>query len=218
MGRRHKGALSDAAIDREWPHQVALHSELWLRHQYDGLRATALRLGCSPRGRQVTKMEATGYEALYLVTCFRTREAARAFIDECGGRHFDPIADREKRRRSVWTYREWGDPADRYPEIVARLEVARSWEPKLDADIAMLLGLPKPVRFTREQAEVEAFLCGFIPRGEWAAWQHPEIDAKVRHDPDGAWRHARENVGLSRDNAATALTLAFLRGWRPVGD
>lgn len=55
MSRRHKGAPSNGTIDREWPFQVAHHADLWLRHQYDGLRATALRLGCSPGGRRVIK-------------------------------------------------------------------------------------------------------------------------------------------------------------------
>jgi hypothetical protein len=88
----------------------------------------------------------------------------------------------------------------------------RSWEPALDADIRQLLGVEKPVRFTRDREEVEVFLAERLPEGAWEAWSEPAIDARVRHSAEDAWRHACENRTMPRDNEATALTLAYLRG------
>lgn len=84
------------------------------------------------------------------------------------------------KRRNIWTWCEWGSRSERYPEIVARLERVRSFEPPLDFDIAYLLDKPR-VRFTYCHADVEAFLATAIPAGEWIVKQTEQgFDAGVR--------------------------------------
>jgi len=208
-----KGELSSAQIDRDWPHQVALHAHVCTMDQFRPMHEFAVGLGAAPRIRTVTKSEPTGYTAPYNLFCFRAREDAQAFIDRFGGWHFDPVSDREKPKgRNVWTWREWGDPAERYPEIVARLEREVGWEPALDADIAMLLGLDQPIRFTIDQEAVEAFLREQLPDGAWEVTaEGGAFDARLRSSPEGSWFHAWDRRINGPGNAATALTLAYLR-------
>lgn len=214
---RHKGELSNAAIDREWPHQVALHAGVCTMDQFHPKHDLASRLGCAPRGRIVNKLEPTGHFETYKLYCFRRREDAQAFIDVFGGRHFHPVADREgPKSRNVWKWREWGDPAERYPEIVARLERKRSWEPSLDADIRRLLGIGGETRFTRSQPEVEAFLAERLPQGAWEVMTAGEdFDARLRLSAEAPWHYAWSRRISAPDNEATALTLAYLRA---IGD
>jgi hypothetical protein len=211
---RRKGEISPAVIDRRWPFQVALHAEICTDDQFAPLHGLGQSLNAAPRWRHVTKKEATGYEATYNLVCFARKEEAQAFIDQAGGRHFDPVKDREgPKNRNIWTWHDWGEPHQRYSEIIARLERARGYEPPLDADIAMLLAMRWRLRFTGSLEEVTGFLVGRLPQGDFEYQLSPHIDAWVRHAPDEPWRAACEGRTKPRDSLATALTLAFLRGW-----
>lgn len=206
-------------VDYTWPHQVAIHGEICRYDLFHPLHKLARQLGASPRARIVMKHEPHGYDQRYNLFCFSRREDAQTFIDRFGGEHFNPTTDRHppRSRNGRWTKSDWGVPAERYAEIVTRLEWVKSWEPPLDADIAMLLGIrQKCVRFTRSHEEVQAFLAGRIPAGSWETQIHPHYDARVRIAPDDAWRAACENTTPPRDCLATALTLAFLRALAPL--
>jgi len=208
--------MSNAAIDRTWPFQVALHAELCTDDQFAPVRDLGRSLNAAPIWRHVIKKEVTGYQASYHLICFARREEAQTFIDRAGGRHFDPVCHREDpKRRNVWTWREWGEPAERHAEIVARLERVRSFEPTLDADIAILLGITRRIRFTACPEEVVGFLAARLPQGDFEYQSSPNIDARVQHGANEPWRAACEGRTRPRDSVATALTLAFLRGWKP---
>jgi len=211
---RRKGELSPATIDRRWPFQVALHAEVCTDDQFARLHDLGQSLKAAPRWRHIIKKEATGYEATYNLVCFARKEEAQAFIDQAGGRHFDPAKDREElKKRNIWTWHEWGTTRERYPEIIARLERVRGFEPSLDADITTLLGMRWRLRFTGSQEEVTGFLVGRLPQGDYEYQVSPHINAWVRHGPDLPWRAACEGKTRPRDSVATALILAFLRGW-----
>lgn len=214
---KRKGELSLAVIDRNWPFQVALHAEIYTDTQFVRLHDLGHSLSAAPMWRHVIKKEATGYEAAYNLICFARKEDAETFIDQVGGYHFDPARDWEEPKMSnIWAWHDWGDPARRYPEIIARLERARGYDPPLEADIAMPLGLRRRLRFTYSSEEVARFLTARIPAGDFEYQSSPHIDAWVRHRPDEPWRAACEGNAKPRDSVATALTLAFLRGWTAV--
>ncbi|WP_144224649.1 hypothetical protein [Mesorhizobium amorphae] len=212
MPPRHKGIITDAGIDRRWPYQVALHAEVCAGDQFAEKHEFACTLNEAPRRRMVMKKEPTGYSQRYILFCFAAEEDADAFAIRFEGYHFDPTKDRVSRKSNVWRWEGWGAPVRRYAEIVARLERVRSWEPSLDADIGCLLDVGLRTRFTRCRESVEDFLYWYIPLGEWHIVPNTEFDARVRHYPEAAWRSACENRTKPRENEATALTLAFLRG------
>lgn len=212
MPARHKGIMSDALLDRLWPHQVALHADVCIEDQFAEKFNYARELGQAPRCRTVTKREPTGFGQKYVLFCFATREAAEAFAIRFDGYHFDPAKDRVSRKVNLWKWEGWGERTKRYAEIVARFERVRSKEPSLDLDLGWLLDLSERVHFTSSRASVEEFFGRRIPLGEWEIIPNTEYDARVRHHPDAAWRSACENRTRPRENEATALTLAFLRG------
>jgi hypothetical protein len=85
MGRR-KGELSPGQVDREYPHQIALHEDLCTGSpQYETVREFARRLTVSHRGHTFFRDD-----AWHNVFCFREKADAEAFHARFGGEWFDP--------------------------------------------------------------------------------------------------------------------------------
>ena len=58
------------------------------------------------------------------------------------------------KQRDYWMRYTMGDPRQRYPEILGRLEQVLSVEPSLDHDISWLFGVPATLWFTRRRRDV----------------------------------------------------------------
>lgn len=86
-GRRHKGTLSNSAIDRGWPHQVALPEHAYLGHRYRTLHYFVMseRLTLAPIGHSFRRDD-----TWYSVFCFAEREHAERFREKFGGEWIDP--------------------------------------------------------------------------------------------------------------------------------
>jgi hypothetical protein len=82
---RRKGELTPAGIDRGWPHQIALPSELSLGKMGEEQFEFCKPLMRCTRGHSVM-FEDRGYN----VHCFATKAGAQAFLDRFGGEWFDP--------------------------------------------------------------------------------------------------------------------------------
>jgi hypothetical protein len=80
-----KGELSPAAVDRGWPHQVALDADLCTSKNYEIHAAFNKGLSLCVRGHSVN------YEGRwYQVFCYSLKEDAEAFMARFGGDWFDP--------------------------------------------------------------------------------------------------------------------------------
>jgi hypothetical protein len=86
MGRR-KGELTSAGIDRGWPHQVALRSEVSIR-DHKAIHAFCRDLSLAPMGHSVVD-EGEWWN----VYCFAVPEHADEFQARYKGEKFNP-ADR----------------------------------------------------------------------------------------------------------------------------
>lgn len=75
-----KGELSKAAIDRGWPHQVALEARLCVGHHYYSLRYFCVGLSLCDRGHSFFR---DGKD--FTVFCFAVEDHARAFSDKFSG-------------------------------------------------------------------------------------------------------------------------------------
>lgn len=80
-----KGELSKSAIDREYPHQVALPATDVEGAGYHPRYDFADQLGACRRGHAFRRKDVE-----YVVICFRTREAADAFMERFGGEYVTP--------------------------------------------------------------------------------------------------------------------------------
>lgn len=58
MPASHKGMMSDATIDRQWPCQVALHAEVCTMEQFPPIQSYACLLGAAPRWCHIEKIGA----------------------------------------------------------------------------------------------------------------------------------------------------------------
>ena len=79
-----KGELSPAAVDRGWPHQIALRDDL-VRRDFHVIEAFCRALSLCPRGHAVND----GRD-WYRVYCFAEAEDAAKFTARFGGESFDP--------------------------------------------------------------------------------------------------------------------------------
>jgi hypothetical protein len=84
-----KSELSPVAIDRGWPHQVALPAPASRNGEYKTIYDFCKSLSLSPRGQSVFRDE------WYIVYCFADREHAEKFMARFGGEPFNP-GDRSK--------------------------------------------------------------------------------------------------------------------------
>jgi hypothetical protein len=85
-----RGGLSKHAIDRDWPHQVALPAYRCTGGNYVTMRLFCEELSLSPRGHSFYR-DGTDMN----VFCFARREHAELFRDRFGGEFIDP-KDRPK--------------------------------------------------------------------------------------------------------------------------
>lgn len=100
---KRKGELSNAAIDRGWPHQVALLDDLCVWNNFTIVRRFCESLSIAPRSRSVIAVWPNRKQEDFRLHCFAERADAEAFAAEFGGVHFDPIKDRGKgKRRNAW--------------------------------------------------------------------------------------------------------------------
>ncbi|QCL83893.1 hypothetical protein CFBP5875_04575 [Agrobacterium pusense] len=84
---RRKGELTASAIDRGWPHQIALRESLssgkrWMEMMEFCQKNRLMR--CD-RGHSVFFEDEH-----YNVHCFATKQGAEAFLEKYGGEWFDP--------------------------------------------------------------------------------------------------------------------------------
>lgn len=86
-GGRHKGELSKSAIDRGWPHQVALTEGAYVGHRYRTLHYFIVSEGLSlcRRGHAFQRDD-----IWFKVFCFAEREHAERFREKFGGESMDP--------------------------------------------------------------------------------------------------------------------------------
>lgn len=91
---KRKGELTPAAIDRGWPHQVALAAELSLGKLGEEQFEFCKRLMRCTRGHSVSFEDRH-----YNVHCFATKAGAEAFLERYGGEWFDP---RERGKGVHW--------------------------------------------------------------------------------------------------------------------
>ena len=80
-----RGELSKAAIDRNWPHQVALRAEHCSGHDYVTIRLFCEGLSLCPRGHFFRRDNAD-----MNVFCFAEREHAERFRERFGGEFISP--------------------------------------------------------------------------------------------------------------------------------
>jgi hypothetical protein len=82
---RREGELSRRAIDRDWPHQVALHADKVKGVGGEIIREFCRDLSLSPRGRSVARDD-----GWYVVFCFADPAQADLFRERVGGERFEP--------------------------------------------------------------------------------------------------------------------------------
>jgi len=82
---RHKGKLSKATLDRDWPHQVVLPESKITGANHVRIREFCKGLSLAPLGH--TFNEGHGYQQVF---CFAEHEHAEGFAAEFGGRFLDP--------------------------------------------------------------------------------------------------------------------------------
>jgi hypothetical protein len=89
-----KGELSPAAVDRGWPHQVALPEPQATGARHEIIRAFCKDLSLCPRGHAVHHDD-----QWWQVFCFAEQEHAEKFMQRFGGEKFDP---RRRGKGSNW--------------------------------------------------------------------------------------------------------------------
>ena len=90
---RRKGELSPAAMDRGWPHQVAVPARISLGERYQVVHDFCKELSLCPRKHSVVGPDNEWRN----VFCFAQKEHAERFKQRFGGEWIDP-AQRRKRR------------------------------------------------------------------------------------------------------------------------
>lgn len=97
---RRKGELSPAAIDRGWPHQVALPARFCERGGYEEIHEFCKDLSLSSRGHSVFDRE------WFNVYCFANAADAEKFIQRFGGEKFDPKQRGKGQNWARWKRRQ----------------------------------------------------------------------------------------------------------------
>ena len=91
-----KGELSPAAVDRGWPHQVALRADRVVR-DFHIIAEFCSELSLCARGHSVN--DGTDW---YRVYCFAKPEDAATFAARFGGERFDPTHRGRGARWAQW--------------------------------------------------------------------------------------------------------------------
>jgi hypothetical protein len=110
-----KGELSHAAVDREWPHQVALPAGFVTGSKHEIIERIKADLGGCSRGHSVRHNDTS-----YVVFCFADSSKANIFRELFHGEPFDP---KDRGRGSRWW--EWRKPARRQTPQAIRHQVRR---------------------------------------------------------------------------------------------
>ena len=84
MGRR-KGEITSAAIDRDFPFQVALAADQVSGKSFELIQIACVALSCAPRNHSVRRDDRQ-----YIVFCFATEIDAHGFKTMFGGEDFNP--------------------------------------------------------------------------------------------------------------------------------
>lgn len=91
---RRKGELSPAAVDRGWPHQVALPASACQADGYKKVHAFCAQLSLCPRGYAVF------HDGQWFnIYCFAEAADAEKFKKRFGGEKFDP---KQRGKGSNW--------------------------------------------------------------------------------------------------------------------
>lgn len=93
---RRKGELSPAAIDRGWPHQIALPARFCERGGYKEIHEFCEGLSICPRGHSVVHDG-----EWFNVYCFSDVADAEKFMKRFGGERFDP---KQRGRGANWAH------------------------------------------------------------------------------------------------------------------
>jgi hypothetical protein len=94
---RRKGELSPSAIDREWPHQIALPASASQGGGYMTIHEFCADLSLCPRGHSVV------HDGRWFnVYCFAKPEDAEKFLQRFGGEKFDPAQRGKGRDWARW--------------------------------------------------------------------------------------------------------------------
>lgn len=102
-----KGELSPAAIDKGWPHQVAL-GQLGAREQYH--RHEEITVECAGRSRCDRGHAVFHDGSWWNINCFADPADAAWFLKRFGGELFDP---RDRGRGTSWARWHKGRAAER---------------------------------------------------------------------------------------------------------
>ena len=103
MVQRNRSTPSPAAIDRDWPFQVALPDDLCTGHSFTLIRDFCRERGLSPLRRQVQAIWPDGRYENWRLYCFADLASAHVFRDHFCGIMFDPRRGRENARvHGVW--------------------------------------------------------------------------------------------------------------------
>jgi hypothetical protein len=94
---KRKGQLSQASINRLWPHQVAIQAEV-----YRGPLKPQIVAFCQPYPESGSPWQIHYEGQSYLVKCFPEEAVADEFVHRFGGERFDP---RERGKGKLWF--EW---------------------------------------------------------------------------------------------------------------
>lgn len=101
--KRSRHQPSPAAIEPDWPHQIALPDDLCVDFNYTLIRRFCEVHDLRHHTRQVQAVWPDGSYLQYRLHCFADPILAERFQAEFGGLLFDPKTDREGGRvRGVW--------------------------------------------------------------------------------------------------------------------
>lgn len=103
MPGKRMGELSYSAIDRAYPHQVALPDDLCVMNNLTLIMEFCQACSLDCRTRHVTSIWPSGKHEHYRLHCFAELASAQMFRDHFGGAMFDPKRDRENgRAKGAW--------------------------------------------------------------------------------------------------------------------
>lgn len=94
---RRKGELSPSAIDRGWPHQIALPATVCEGGGYIRIHEFCKGLSLCPRGHTVVHED-----QWFNVYCFAKAADAEKFRERFGGERFDPSKRGKGRNWAHW--------------------------------------------------------------------------------------------------------------------
>jgi hypothetical protein len=95
---RRKGEPSPAAVDRGWPHQVAVPAKISLGENYNVVHSFCEGLSLCSRGHSVVGPDNEWWN----VFCFAEKEHAEKFKQRFGGEWFGPAKRGKGQSWTIW--------------------------------------------------------------------------------------------------------------------